>query len=502
MKSTNSILGLSTESVSASVVIFGAGPAGLSAAYELEKSGTHAVILEKDRVPGGISRTEEHKGYLFDLGGHRFYTKVPMVEQIWRDVLGEDLLTRPRLSRIFYRSHFFDYPLDVWNTLTKLGILESARCLLSFVFSHCFPQKPEENFEAWVSNRFGKRLFDIFFRTYTEKVWGVSCRELRSDWAAQRIRGLSFATVVRHALTVRRKSGETEAKSLISQFLYPRLGPGMMWKRMARIVEDKGSPILYNSGVDEIHWEPGRITSVLAGGKTFSAPHFISSMPIRDLLKAMRPAPQELLRKTKGCFNYRDFLTVAVIVRGENLFPDNWLYVHDPGFKVGRIQNFNNWSPDMVPDSQTTCLGLEYFCFENDALWALADADLVELATCELVGLGLVKREDVLDGTVRRVPKAYPVYDSFYKQGLAAIQEFLLTVPNLQLVGRNGMHHYNNQDHSMVAGILAARNVGGSRYDLWRVNSDPKYLEEGDDVLDELKELAGSQPLVPKTACA
>ncbi len=494
--------GFTTGTPPHAVVIIGAGPAGLSAAYELEKSGTHSVIVEKDRMPGGISRTEEYKGYLFDLGGHRFYTKVPMVEQIWRDVLGDDLLTRPRLSRIFYRSKFFEYPLDIWNTVTNLGAIESARCLFSFVYSHCFPEKPEDNFQAWVSNRFGKRLFDIFFRTYTEKVWGVSCRELRSDWAAQRIRGLSFATVVRHALAKEKNGGRDEAKSLISQFLYPRLGPGMMWQRMAEIVEKKGSPILYDMAVEEIRWVPGRITEVVAGGKTLRGSQFISSMPIRDLLKAMRPAPRELLEKTAGCFNYRDFLTVAVIVRGKNLFPDNWLYVHDPRFKVGRIQNFNNWSEEMVPDPETTCLGLEYFCFEKDALWDRADADLVALASDELVGLGLVKREDILDGTVRRVPKAYPVYDRFYKQGLAAIQEFLQKIPNLQLVGRNGMHHYNNQDHSMVAGILAARNVAGAQYDLWRVNSDPKYLEEGDEVLDELQNLAGSQPLVPKPACA
>jgi protoporphyrinogen oxidase len=481
-------------------VILGAGPAGLSAAYELEKSGVHSLIIEKDQFCGGLSRTEEYKGYLFDLGGHRFYTKVPMIEQIWREVLGEDLIERPRLSRIFYRSKFFSYPLDFRNALSSLGHLESVRCLFSFLFSRFFPEKPEDHFEAWVSNRFGKRLFNVFFKTYTEKVWGVSCRELRSDWAAQRIRGLSLGILLRNALrTVQSQRDQPQAKTLISRFLYPRLGPGMMWSRMAELVQKKGSEVLFNTSVREILWEPGRITGIRTADGILRGTHYISSMAIRDLLGCLNPAPPEFLQRAAKCFHYRDFLTVVLIVRGKNLFPDNWLYIHDPGFKVGRIQNFNNWSPDMVPHPETTSLGLEYFCFENDSLWEMSDEQLLDLAGEELSGLGLVQRLAILDGVVRRVPKAYPVYDTQYKEGLAAVQEFLKGISNLQLIGRNGMHHYNNQDHSMVTGILAARNILGAKYNLWRVNSDPKYLEEGDEGLDALVDLAETQPLVPLT---
>ncbi len=491
------------ESQDKTVVIIGAGPAGLSAAYELEKNGVHSLILEKDEFCGGLSRTEEHKGYLFDLGGHRFYTKVPMVERIWREVLGDDLIERPRLSRIFYRSKFFNYPLDYRNALKSLGPFEAARCLCSFLYSKVFPEKPEEHFEAWVSNRFGKRLFNVFFKTYTEKVWGVSCRELRSDWAAQRIRGLSVWTLVKNALrSNREQTDQPQAKTLISRFLYPRLGPGMMWTRMANLVQRQGSRVLFNTPVEEILWEPGRITGIRTQTGVQRGSDYISSMAIRDLLGCLNPAPPEFLKRAAECFHYRDFLTVVLIVRGKDLFPDNWLYIHDPQFKVGRIQNFNNWSPDMVPDPETTSLGLEYFCFEHDSLWDMTDEKLIELAAQELSGLGLIEPAAIIDGVVRRVPKAYPVYDTQYKEGLTAVQEFLKGIGNLQLIGRNGMHHYNNQDHSMVTGILAARNVLGGSYNLWRVNSDPKYLEEGDEGLDALVELAETQPLVPRKITA
>jgi protoporphyrinogen oxidase len=487
------------------VIIIGAGPAGLTAAYELSKQDVRSTLLEADSVVGGISRTAEYKGYLFDIGGHRFFTKVSLVEKMWREVLGADFITRPRLSRIFYKSKFFQYPLEPMNALMGLGIFETTRCVLSYAQAKLFPEKPETNFEAWVTNRFGRRLFDIFFRSYTEKVWGMPCREIAADWAAQRIKGLSLTSVILNALSPKKEKEPKDKviKTLIHSFEYPRRGPGMMWTKTQDIVEERGSKIVFNSPVTKIRWKPGEITSVEAGGKSYTGTHFVSSMPIRQLIEALDPLPPAHIRSAAADFHYRDFLTVALICKGTNLFPDNWIYIHDPSVKVGRIQNFNNWSPEMVPDPQNSCLGLEYFCFEGDDLWTSPDKDLVQLAKDEVVRLGLVSREAILDGAVVRMPKAYPVYDSSYQRGLTAIREFLTMVPNLQLVGRNGMHRYNNQDHSMLTAMLAARNILGAHYDLWQVNADAEYSEQGAQITDdELKQLNASQPLVPRRAAA
>ncbi len=487
----------------APVIILGAGPAGLSAAYELSGHGVRAEVLEKDDTVGGLARSVEYKGYRFDIGGHRFFTKVPLIERIWRDVLGDDLLTRPRLSRVYFRSKYFQYPLDAREALAKLGPLEALRCSVSFARARCFPSRPERSFEDWVSNRFGRRLFELFFRTYTEKVWGMPCNQIRAEWAAQRIRGLSLWSLIFGSLRPRR-DGRQPIKTLIGEFLYPRRGPGMMWSRVREIVESRGSRVLLNTGVERILWKSGAVRAVEAGGALHRGEHFVSSLPIRDLIERLDPAPPAYLKQAAQDFNYRDFLTIALIVRGENLFPDNWIYIHDPDLKVGRIQNFNNWSPGMTPHSGTTCLGLEYFCFENDGLWNLSDAELLALATREIVKLGLVTKAAILDGTVVRVPKAYPVYDDRYQRGVSAVRRFLAEeTPNLQLAGRNGMHRYNNQDHSMLTGILAARNILGAQHDLWSVNVDADYQEDygaGDQSV--LAALASTQPIVPRRLSA
>lgn len=485
-----------------SIVILGAGPAGLTAAYELAKHNVPSIVLEKDNTVGGISRTAEYKGYLFDIGGHRFFTKVGAVQKMWQEVLQEDFLSRPRLSRIFYQRKFFQYPLQPMNALFGLGVLESAHCGLSYLWARIAPIRPEESFEAWVSNRFGRRLFKIFFESYTEKVWGMSCKKIGAEWAAQRIKGLSLISLVKAALFA--PKGDKSIKTLIHEFQYPRLGPGMMWQRTREIVESAGSQVELNAGVEKIFWEPGRITGVLAGGRSYTGDYFVSSLPLRELINKLDPpAPPELLAAA-GHFNYRDFLTVALIVKSPDLFPDNWIYIHEPGVKVGRIQNFKNWSPEMVPDPATSCLGLEYFCFEGDGLWNTSDADLVALGRQELASLGLARAEDIVDGCVVRMPKAYPVYDEFYQRGIEAIRTFLAGVPNLQVAGRNGMHRYNNQDHSMLTAMLAARNIVselrgiGPHYDLWKVNADEEYHEgvvpEGE---DDFQNLESSQPLVP-----
>ena len=487
------------------VIIIGGGPAGLTAAHELMKHKIQSLVLEKDDVVGGISRTAEYKGYLFDIGGHRFFTKVGLVEKMWHEVLGADFISRPRLSRIFYQRKFFNYPLEPRNALFGLGLFEAVYCGLSFLWAQVFPRKPEDNFEAWISNRFGRRLFKIFFESYTEKVWGMSCKKIQAEWAAQRIKDLSLYSAVKNAILPPKNQDKGKViKTLIHEFQYPRKGPGMMWQRTREIIEAAGNQVEMNANVQRVLWEPGRIIAVEANGRCYEGAHFVSSMPIRELIQKLDPPPPPKLLAAANDFNYRDFLTVALIIKGGHLFPDNWIYIHEPRVKVGRIQNFGNWSPEMIPEPNRSCLGLEYFCFEGDGLWNMPDAELLALGRAEVAKLGLVNADDVIDGCVVRMPKAYPVYDDVYKRGIAAVLEFLAEVPNLHLVGRNGMHRYNNQDHSMLTAMLAARNIvsilssTGPRYDLWRVNVDEEYHEGSaphDD--DELQKLEQTQPIVP-----
>ena len=409
------------------VVVIGAGPGGLSTAYELSRHGVSIDILEKDTQPGGIARTESYKGYLFDLGGHRFFTKIAVVQKMWEEILGDDFIRRPRMSRILFRSKFFNYPLSPWDALSKLGPLEAARCLASYALAKLKPIRPELSFADWVTNRFGARLFSLFFRTYTEKVWGMPCEQIGAEWASQRIKGLSLSSVIKNAFLPQRNAtrGGKVIKTLIDEFLYPRRGPGMMWERCAEIVEQRGTAIHYHAPVTKINWEPGRVVSVEAGDRVYSGKHFVSTMPIRDLLQALSPAPPAAVVKAASDFNYRDFLIVALILKRPDPFPDNWIYIHEPGVKVGRVQNFRSWSPEMVPDATTSCLGMEYFCFDGDGLWNTSDEDLIRLASDELAKIGLGSAAMVTDGRVIRVPKAYPVYDSTYKQGLEEVRRFL-----------------------------------------------------------------------------
>jgi protoporphyrinogen oxidase len=489
------------------VVVIGAGPAGLTAAYELCKSGVCSVVLEKDNVVGGLSRTVNYKGYHFDIGGHRFFTKVKAVEEMWREVLANgQFIRRSRLSRIYYNKKFFYYPLRASNALLGLGVWNSLLIFLSYLRAQIFPEKPEDTFEQWISNRFGKRLYKIFFKTYTEKVWGIPCNQIMAEWAAQRIKGLSLLAAVKSALIQKQQSKGDVIKTLIDAFDYPELGPGMMWETVRDIVEKNGSEIKLNTGVEKIIWNGGGVKAleVVTDGvpEIIEGTHFISSMPIRGLIKKFDPPAPERVIKAAEALNYRDFLTVALVVNKRELFPDNWIYVHDAEVKVGRIQNFKNWSPAMVPDPETTCLGLEYFCFEGDGLWTMSDADLIELGKRELGILGLVIPADVVDGSVVRMPKAYPVYDGTYAEALQVIRHFLEGVPNLQLVGRNGMHKYNNQDHSMLTAMLAVKNILGASYDLWQVNAEQEYHEEvttrDKTTADEFALLAATQPRVPR----
>ena len=461
------------------VVIIGAGPAGLTAAYELTKRNVCPIVIEKRNIVGGLARTESYKGFYFDMGGHRFFTKAPEVKRMWHEILGKDFLRRPRLSRIYYKKKFFNYPLKPFNALKGLGLLESLLIILSYLRWQIFPYRREDTFEQWVTNRFGKRLFQAFFKGYTEKVWGIPCSELKAEWAAQRIKDLSLKTAVLNMFLKPKKT----IKTLIEEFEYPRFGPGMMWNAVRHQIEKVGGTVRMETDVAEIHRKGNCIESVLVScnshTETVNGTDFISSMPITEFIKKLNPSPPPAVLQAAEKIHYRDFLTVCLVVNKPELFPDNWIYIHDPDVKVGRIQNFKNWSPEMVPDPAKTSLGLEYFCTEGDELWNMADAELIELGKREVDRVGLASYTDIEDGCVCRVPKAYPVYDSDYRDYLVTVREFIDGLENFQTIGRNGLHRYNNQDHAMLTGMLAVRNLTlGEENDLWNVNTDHEYLEE------------------------
>jgi protoporphyrinogen oxidase len=462
------------------VVVIGAGPAGLTAAVQLCRRKVPVTVLEKDTIVGGIARTGEYRGYHFDIGGHRFFTKLPEVEKLWHELLGGDFLVRPRMSRIYYRGKFFDYPLRPLNAVSNLGIFASLQVIWSYLQAQLFPYRREDTFEEWVCNRFGRKLFDVFFRTYTEKVWGLPCSDIRADWAAQRIQGLSLPIAVKTAIFGTHSEGAV--KTLIRHFHYPRRGPGQMWRAAQNYVQEHGGCVELESDVVAVRYSNGRVTEVIArrNGReqSFQAGHVITSMPLPELIRKLDPpAPRHLLLKADG-LKYRDFLSVVLIVNQPSLFPDNWIYIHSPEVRVGRVQNFKNWSPQMVPDPRTSSLGLEYFCNEGDALWTMTDAELVELGKREMSQIGLLSTNDVVDGTVIRQQKAYPVYTGSYAGYLTEIKGYLSGFVNLQTVGRNGLHKYNNQDHSMLTAMLAVSNLFGGQHDVWEVNAERSYHEE------------------------
>ena len=458
-------------------MIIGAGPAGLAAAYELVRQGRKPVVLEKSNQIGGLARTETQRGYYFDVGGHRFFTKIGSVARIWRQMAGGDFIKVTRMSRIYYRGRFFNYPLRFFNALLNLGIAESLLVVLSYVKSKLFPFQQEGTFEQWVSNRFGERLYRTFFKTYTEKVWGIPCSSIRADWAAQRIKGLSLIVAVANALF-----GSRRAKSLIEEFDYPLRGPGQMWQRFAEAIDAGGGRICVRSEVACIHHEEGRITGVTCSddGKAVSVAvdQLISSMPVNRLISRFDPAPPEKVLEAARGLHYRAFIIVILIIGRKDLFPDQWIYIHNPEVRVGRIQNFKNWSAAMVPDATTTSIGMEYFCTEGDDLWTMPDEGLIAVASRELSLLGMAEEGDVVDSFVVRQADAYPVYDESYQKHLEVIRDYLDPIKNLQTIGRSGMHRYNNMDHSMYTGILAAENVLGARHNLWEVNEEEEYLEE------------------------
>jgi protoporphyrinogen oxidase len=488
-------------------VVVGAGPAGLTAAYTLAKAGRSVLVVEQDPAyVGGISRTVNYKGFLFDIGGHRFFSKSKEVIDLWNEILPNDFIERPRLSRIFYCGQFYAYPLKAFEALRQLGPVESALCLASFAFARVFPVKNPKTVHQWVRNQFGERLFQIFFKTYTEKVWGMSCDEISAEWASQRIKGLDLGAAIADALrrSLGRKRQGAVAKTLIESFRYPRRGPGMMWEACAAKIRELGGEIVMDRKLASLAYNPhDNIWSVAvesAAGlcETYCAEHVVSSAPVRELINALKPTAMTLFHARQ--LKYRDFLTVVLIGKNGADLPDNWIYIHDPKVKVGRVQNFRSWSPDMIPDQTSTCLGLEYFCFEGDGLWTAADEELIALAKQEIGHIGLMNPADISDACVVRQKKAYPVYDETYAGNMATIRrELALRYPALHLVGRNGMHKYNNQDHAMMTGMLTAANIiaGETLYDVWQVNEDAEYGEAG---ASGAKQALKSLRLVPKKA--
>jgi protoporphyrinogen oxidase len=474
------------------VVIIGAGPAGLTAGYMLSKRHVPVTILESDaQYVGGISRTVNYKGFCFDIGGHRFFSKSREIENLWSELLPNDMLERPRISRILYRGKLFSYPLKPVEALAKLGVLESALCFASYLKARLQPCPSPKSFQDWVTNEFGSRLFEIFFKTYTEKVWGMSCKEISADWAAQRIRGLSLWAAVRDGLRGKRTNGDRQAviKTLINSFRYPRKGPGMMWEACATKIQAMGGRVVHGQRVVQCLRNGGSprwtvISQAADGQRTaLDCDHVISSAPVRELAGGLQPALSEHALRAAESLKYRDFLTVALILRDRRRLPDNWIYIHDPGVKVGRIQNYKSWSEEMVPDAAFACYGLEYFCFENDGLWNAPDRELKELAGKELQAVGIAAAGDIVDGCVVRQKKAYPVYDDDYAFNVDIVRREIEQVcPGLHLVGRNGMHKYNNQDHAMMTAMLTVENItaGMNLYDVWRVNQDAEYHENGE----------------------
>jgi protoporphyrinogen oxidase/predicted dehydrogenase len=459
--------------------ILGGGPAGLTAAYVLGRRGRPGAVFEADGTVGGIAKTIEFNGYRFDLGGHRFFTKLKAVQALWQEMLGEEFLTRPRLSRIYYNGKYFAYPITAKDVVGRLGLVESTRCALSYLWARRHRKADADTFEEWVTARFGRRLYDAFFRSYTEKLWGIPGTEIRSLWAAQRIKNFSLGQAILTMLGLRRDHVTT----LIEKFHYPRLGPGQMWEAFATRVVQDGVPVNLNQRCVAIKHAEGRAQSIVLrqNGDVFehAVDSVVSSIPLSELvLNLDPPAPPEVQEAARS-LRYRDLVLVALMTTEPEPFPDNWIYLHDPDTRAGRVQNYGAWSAGMVKPG-STCLGVEYFCFRGDEIWEMSDAQAVELATRELAAIGLIDPTKVVDGVKVLVPKAYPMYDVNYESAVATIREYLARFENIETCGRNGLHRYNNQDHSMWTALLATLNVvDGTEHDVWGVNTEADYLEEG-----------------------
>jgi protoporphyrinogen oxidase len=463
-------------------IIMGAGPAGLAAGYRLSKNGGEVALLEAEPMVGGISKTIQYQGYYFDLGGHRFFTKFNEVNEFWNEVLGDQFVRTPRLSRIYYRNKFFNYPLTAMNAFFGVGVLTTFVIIGSYIKSKLFPYPEEKTFEQWVSNRFGKKLYSMFFKTYSEKLWGIPCSTLGAEFSAQRIKGLSLASAIKNALF---KPKNNKIKTLINEFHYPVHGPGMMYNEAQKKIEKAGGKVCLNSRVVKVKHQDFKVQSVdyldeKGVCQQARGDYFISSIPLSELVMSLDPLPDQSIVAVAQGLHYRSFITIDVIINRQTVFPDNWIYIHSPEVKLGRIQNFKNWSIKMVADPNKTSLGLEYFCNENDDFWNMPDAELFKQAAAELERIKICKQSDIEDYKVVRVPKAYPVYMTGYQENVAKIKDYLKQFTNLQPVGRYGLFKYNNMDHSILTGFYAAQNILAGKVvnDTWEVNTEEEYHEE------------------------
>ncbi len=461
------------------IVIIGGGPAGLAAAYEFGKQDREVLVLEKDTVVGGLSRTVEYKGFRCDIGGHRFFTKIPYVNELWREILGDEFLRRPRMSRIYYEGKFYYYPLRIGNAFKNMGLVSSTAVMLSLLKSKLLPTKPETSFAQWVSNRFGKKLFEMFFRTYTEKLWGISCDSLSADWAAQRIKNLSLITAVLRAMGI---GGKKSVASLIDEFDYPALGPGQMYEAMAAKAGQLGVEFHMNSDVVSIEHKDGKIVSVTtdSGGthRIEVGQACLSSMPLNLLVERLDPKPPDEIIQAANELSYRSLLTVNLLLNQAETVPDNWIYLHDERVRAARVQFYKNWSPQMVPSADKSVIGMEYFCTEGDELWQTPEEELEKIAINDLAKLNIADPENIFDSFIVRYAKAYPVYDEDYRRRLGIIRNYLSGIDNLHPIGRYGQFRYNNMDHSILTAHYAVRRINGEEIDPWSVNVEAEYHEE------------------------
>jgi protoporphyrinogen oxidase len=458
------------------IAVIGAGPAGITAAYQISKNVSSVDVYEAGPSVGGLAKTIELWNQKVDIGPHRFFSSDTRVNKLWLEVVGNDYEMVDRLTRIYYQRRFFHYPLKAFDALLNLGLFEAAHCMLSYMGQRISPTKSSGDFESWVTSRFGRRLFEVFFKTYSEKLWGISCKELDADFAAQRIKKLSLFEAIKNAVV---GGGSSKHKTLVDQFAFPHGGTGVVYERMAEFIQQKGGRVLLETPVHRILTRNGKAYAIeMQDGKVEEYDHIISTMPLTQMVMRLPDVPPEIKDCAKS-LKFRNTVLVYLNVQAKDLFPDNWLYVHSTDLKMGRLTNFRNWVPQINGKEESTILALEYWCYDEDDFWVLPEQELIELAKKEINKTGLIKGAEISDGFVYRIPKCYPVYSTGYKQFLKPVEQYLSGIESLSVIGRYGSFKYNNQDHSILMGLLAAENIlEGRNHNLWDINTDYDSYQE------------------------